>query len=88
VWLTELIVELAGAGKRIVQAIDDLDLLGVLADRCAVFSEEHQIVRTGTPEEILADRDLLLAVNLVHHHSHPHAAGPAHHHPHEAGHHP
>jgi cobalt/nickel transport system ATP-binding protein len=31
-----------------------------------VFSEEHRIVAEGAPEEVLADRDLLLSVNLVH----------------------
>ena len=59
-WLIELIVELNRAGKTIVLATHDLDILDVVADRCLVFSEEHRIVAEGPPHRILADRDLLL----------------------------
>jgi len=65
-WLIELMVELHHAGKTIVLATHDLDTLEVIADRCAVMSEEHQIVRTGTVGEVLDDRRLLLDVNLIH----------------------
>lgn len=68
-WLTELIVELNAAGKTIVHATHDLDLLDVLADRCVVFGEDHRVVRVGPPDDVLADRQLLLDVNLVHEHS-------------------
>jgi len=73
-WLMELIVELNQAGKTIVLATHDLDTLGVLADRCLVFSEEHRIVGEGAPAELLAERQLLLDVNLIHEHSHLHGA--------------
>src|SRR4051812_29955329 len=65
-WLMELIVELNRAGKTIVLATHDLATLDVLADRCVVFSEDHRIVGEGPPADVLADRDLLLSVNLVH----------------------
>ncbi|RKS75224.1 cobalt/nickel transport system ATP-binding protein [Motilibacter peucedani] len=65
-WLTELLVELNEAGKTIVLATHDLEALDVLADRCVVFSEDHRAVCVGTPDAVLADRDLLLSVNLVH----------------------
>ena len=71
-WLMELIVELNRAGKTIVLATHDLASLETLADRCAVFSEEHRIVAEGTPHDILGDRRLLLAVNLIHDHTHRH----------------
>jgi len=65
-WLVELIAELSRAGKTMVLATHDLDVLDVVADRCLVFSEEHQLVAEGGVDEILGDRDLLLDVNLVH----------------------
>ena len=68
-WLTGLIEDLAGAGKTIVLATHDLDSLDRLADRCVVFSEQHQIVAEGSPAEVLAQRDLLLRVNLIHQHT-------------------
>jgi len=75
-WLIELIVELNGRGKTIVLATHDLETIDVLADRCLVFGEDHKIAGGGTPHEILADRDLMLSVNLIHertHLHHPHA---------------
>jgi cobalt/nickel transport system ATP-binding protein len=74
-WLTELIVELNSAGKTIVLATHDLDMLERVADRCIVFSEEHTVAASGTPREVLSDRGLLLSVNLVHEHSHHHCSG-------------
>ena len=65
-WLAELIVELNDAGKTIVLATHDLDVLNQIADRCLVFSEEHTVVASGTPHEVLSDREMLLSVNLVH----------------------
>jgi cobalt/nickel transport system ATP-binding protein len=65
-WLIDLIVELGAADKTIVLATHDLDALDVLADRCLVFAEDHTITRTGTPDEILTDHDLLLRANLIH----------------------
>ncbi|MEO8267563.1 MAG: ABC transporter ATP-binding protein [Ilumatobacteraceae bacterium] len=75
-WLIELIVELHRAGKTVVMATHDLESIDHLADRCVVFGEDHRFVGAGTPGEILADRELLLAVNLIHerthlHHPHP-----------------
>jgi cobalt/nickel transport system ATP-binding protein len=82
-WLIELIIELNNAGKTIVLATHDLETIDVLADRCLVFDEQHRLASTGTPVEILGDRDLLLSVNLIHerthlHHPHPAPELPAH----------
>jgi cobalt/nickel transport system ATP-binding protein len=64
-WLLELIVDLNRAGKTIVVATHDLEHLDMLADRCAVFSEDHQIVAVGPTRQIVADHTLLRSVNLV-----------------------
>ena len=86
-WLIELIVELNGHGKTIVMATHDLDVLEIIADRCLVFSEDHHLVAEGSPQEILADRRLLLDVNLIHEHSHLHRGQLPHAHEHSAKHH-
>jgi len=86
-WLIELVVELNRAGKTIVLATHDLDVLDVVADRCLVFSEDHRIVAQDAPSSVLADRELLLRVNLIHEHTHTHETGRAHDHGHGFRHH-
>jgi cobalt/nickel transport system ATP-binding protein len=71
-WLVELMVQLNAAGKTIVHATHDLDVLHRIATRCVVFGEDHRIAAVGTPDEILADHGLMLAANLIHEHSHRH----------------
>jgi cobalt/nickel transport system ATP-binding protein len=71
-WLRDLIGQLHRAGKTIVVATHDLEHLELVADRCAVFSEEHRIVADDTTDRVLADRALLRRVNLVHEHAHAH----------------
>jgi cobalt/nickel transport system ATP-binding protein len=85
-WLLELIVELGEAGKTIVLATHDLDLLEWVVDRCLVFSEEHRVVADGPTPDVLADRETLLGVNLIHEHRHRHGSL-VHSHPHGLGHH-
>jgi len=65
-WLLELLTELGDAGKTLVSATHDLGSLPWCADRCLVFSEEHALVADLTPAELLADQELMLAMNLVH----------------------
>ena len=65
-WLVELIEQLGAAGKTIVNATHDLQLLHRIADRCVVFGEDHRIAAEGPPDQVLADRDLLIRVNLIH----------------------
>jgi len=90
-WLTDLVAELNDAGKTIVYATHDLDVLRRIATRCLVFSEDHRVLRSGPPDEILDDTDLLLRANLIHAHAHTHTGADGvvvHSHPHTAsGHH-
>ena len=65
-WLTALIEDLAAAGKTIVLATHDLASLDRLADRCVVMGEDHRIIAQGAPAEVLDDRSMLLAANLIH----------------------
>jgi cobalt/nickel transport system ATP-binding protein len=76
-WLIELIVELNDTGKTIVLATHDLETIDVLADRCVVFGEDHRFVGSGTPIDVLRDRELLLSVNLIHERTHLHHPHPA-----------
>jgi len=70
--LIELLGELHEQGRTIVVATHDLDTVPDIADRAYVLSEEHRLVGEGPLEELLRDRELLLASNLVHEHTHRH----------------
>jgi hypothetical protein len=81
-----------GLAQESVEArvADTLAMLEIeeLADRCQVFGEDHTILAEGRPGDVLGDRELLLAANLVHDHPHLHASDVPHHrHVHDAGHH-
>jgi len=81
VWLLDVLDEWKRAGRTVVIATHDLSAAAESCDRMIVLSEEHRVVADGTPEEVLAQRDLLLGVNLIHQHSHRHGAD-THVHPH------
>ena len=84
--LDKVSLRVGRAGKTIVLATHDLASLETLAERCVVLGEDHRIVADGSTHDILTDRDLLLAVNLIHEHAHSHGAL-AHTHEHDATHH-
>ncbi|MDQ1430269.1 MAG: cobalt/nickel transport system ATP-binding protein [Actinomycetota bacterium] len=87
-WMVELIMELHDAGKTIVLATHDLELLPFVADRCLVLGEDHRVAADALTPTILEDGDLLLAANLVHAHAHLHVGATAPHaHLHRSGHH-
>ncbi len=85
-WLLELMDELHRAGKTIVLATHDLEMLPLLVDRAVVFSEDHRIVAEGPPDRVLGDFELLMSVNLIHEHSHRHG-NEVHSHVHDSSHH-
>jgi len=73
-WLIELLGELHLAGKTIVLATHQLDVLPRLADRALVLGEDHRPATDGPLATVLDDRGLLLSVNLIHEHVHHHGA--------------
>ncbi|MCW3095305.1 MAG: ABC-type cobalt transport system, ATPase component [Chthonomonadaceae bacterium] len=82
--LVELLVRLSAAGKTLITATHDLNIVPRIATRALVFSEEHTVVADASSREILADLPLLLRVNLIHEHLHRHGEIiHAHPHPHD-----
>ena len=85
VWLLEVLSEWKAVGKTVVLTTHDLGSAAEFADRMVVLSEQHRVAADGPPDDVLAQRDLLLEVNLIHEHAHRHGAA-AHAHPHAHGH--
>ncbi len=86
--LVDLIRAMGRAGRTVITATHDLDIVPIIADRVIVLGEERRVLADGTPEAILGDRGLLLRANLVHEHLHHHPddpSGPEHSHAHVAG---
>ncbi|MFH1484672.1 MAG: ABC transporter ATP-binding protein [Chloroflexota bacterium] len=79
--LVDLIGELHQAGKTIVTATQDLDIVEEIADRAYILNEKNELAAEGGVAEILASREILLDANLVHEHVHRHD-GTTHAHPH------
>ncbi len=74
-WLVELLLSLRQAGKTLITATHDLNIVEEIADRVVIFGEDHRVAADGAPEQLLRNRGLLLDVNLIHEHSHFHLAG-------------
>lgn len=87
VWLLEILDEWKRGGRTVVIATHDLSAAAEAADRVIVLSEEHTIVADGPPDDVFAQRDLLLSVNLIHKHAHRHGSMThLHEHAHDHGH--
>jgi cobalt/nickel transport system ATP-binding protein len=67
-WLVEFIQGEQQIGKTIVTATHDLSIVEQIATRVYVFDEDHRIVASGAPQDILGNHDLLHACNLAHYH--------------------
>lgn len=70
--LVNLIERLGRTGKTIITATHELDIVPLIAGRVIVLGEDRHIIGDGMPEEVLADRELLVAANLIHEHLHEH----------------
>jgi len=81
--LLDFIGELSQAGKTIITATHDLDIVEEIADRVVLFCEEHEITGAGAPRDVLSDYARLVECNLIHEHRHKHDdTEHAHHHLH------
>jgi cobalt/nickel transport system ATP-binding protein len=67
-WLVDFILEQRRVGKTVITATHDLMVAEQIATTIYVFEEDHHIVASGAPGEILADHDLLHRCNLSHFH--------------------
>ena len=67
-WLVEFILEQRQANKTVITATHDLSIAEQIATTIYVFDEDHHIVASGKPADILADHDLLHRCNLSHYH--------------------
>ena len=64
-WLLGILQEWKREGRTVVIATHDLSAAAQSADRMVVLSEDHTVVADGPPEQVLAQRELLLSVNLI-----------------------
>ena len=80
--LVDLVQRLAAAGRTLIVATHELDIVPLIADRVVVLSEQGTVMADGTPAAILADRDLLIRANLINEHLHEHGIL-EHSHPHD-----
>lgn len=71
-WLIELLNELGHAGKTIITATHDLDIIEQISKRAIVIGEDHKIKVDADTVKVINDLDLLLATNLIHKHMHRH----------------
>lgn len=78
--LIDLIQNWKEASKTVITATHQIEIVEDIAHRVIVL-EQGSIAAAGTPQEILADGELLLRANLVHAHRHTHGST-THSHPH------
>jgi cobalt/nickel transport system ATP-binding protein len=71
-WLVELLQELARAGKTIIAATHDLEIVEMISKRAIVMGEDHRIKMDDDASIVLSDYELLMASNLIHEHMHIH----------------
>ena len=71
-WLIELLQELGQAGKTVITATHDLEIIDQISKRAIVMGEDHRVKVDGDAEAVLSDYELLLSSNLVHEHTHLH----------------
>ncbi|MBI3148196.1 MAG: ABC transporter ATP-binding protein [Betaproteobacteria bacterium] len=69
-WLVDYLLD---CGKTVLVSTHNLSMAAELGDRALVLGERGRLLHDGTVAEVLRDRELLEAANLVHRHRHRHA---------------
>ena len=69
---SELIRELTRAGKTIITATHNLDIVEKISTRAIVIGEDHTIKGDRDCTSIMNDLKLLMSANLIHTHIHQH----------------
>ena len=72
-WLLRLLQALGKAGKTLIFATHNLDLVPHVSQRAILFDEDHAVAADTSVSQLLKDSKLLRKVNLVdaHFHTHP-----------------
>jgi cobalt/nickel transport system ATP-binding protein len=84
--LVNLIQQMGAAGKTVITATHELDIVPTIAHRVVVLGENRRLLADGDTATVLANDPLLIDANLIHEHLHRHATI-MHAHPHIEGHH-
>ncbi|WP_174591382.1 energy-coupling factor ABC transporter ATP-binding protein [Methanocella conradii] len=71
-WLIEMLQELAKAGKTIITATHDLDIIEQISTRAIVIGEDHTVKVDTDSHKVMNDLELLMSANLIHRHMHRH----------------
>lgn len=67
-WFIELAGQLVKAGKTIVTTTHELSVAARISSRVLVLNEDHTITADGSPQEVIADHQLLHQANILHEH--------------------
>lgn len=70
--IIDLLIKANASGKTIITATHDLHIVEEISDVVYVFSQGKKIIKSGRPDEILNNTQLLQDNNLIHIHSHRH----------------
>jgi cobalt/nickel transport system ATP-binding protein len=70
--IIDILIKANMSGKTIITATHDLHIVEEISDVVYVFSQGKKIIKSGRPDEILSNIQLLQDNNLMHIHSHRH----------------
>ena len=71
-WLVELLQDLGHAGKTVITATQDLEIIDMISKRAIVMGEDLRVKMDDDAKTVLCDYELLMASNLIHEHMHVH----------------